>query len=659
MSGNGLSRYPAGRFPAAKAGDRAPAIALRPFSYRLPADPRPARRPTCVGLGRIGVLLGGAALVAPLREDGGDAQARRILDGCGGRTGSAGLYHRYTVSPCAPDPGRGHSRLLGYAVDGFGIYGPRGPGGRRLRTRDLDACHGHTHEIVWDGRRVRRYHYHATSEFPYVLGCFRGTPVPPQAVPAPAPPPGAAPPPAQPPEAPVAARVTSSPALEPPFDPGVADYAMRCSDAQAVSLNVTPGSGQTASVDGAAPVAAPRSASVVLNPGQAVRWQIGDAAYRARCLPPDFPGWTFSRTAASDLDFFVAGPTLGGARYLIVFDRNGVPVWWLDPPGSPTSLDGKILSDGTFAYGWSAMPGYVIGAQDRYDIRRLDGTLVRSLSTVGTPTDRHDLQLLPNGNYLLMSYRERQGQDLSAFGGPASAGVLDGEVQEVTPGGAVAWSWNSASKISLDEAMSWWALLLMGPPAQLPSGGTGYDHFHLNSHELDGSTLVISARHLDAVYGIDRTTGDVVWKLGGTQTPASLQFVGDPIGAFSGQHDARILPDGTLTVYDNGTLVGRAPRAVRYRLDLPAGTATLVEQISDSDVGASGCCGSARKLAGGNWLVGWGMSPRIGEYREDGTRVTELVFSAGFGYRANPVPPGAVSAQQLRDGMDAMHPRGP
>ena len=39
---------------------------------------------------------------------------------------------------------------------------------------DLDECHGHTHEILWDGKRVVMYHYHATWDFPYTIGCLRG-----------------------------------------------------------------------------------------------------------------------------------------------------------------------------------------------------------------------------------------------------------------------------------------------------------------------------------------------------------------------------------------------------------------------------------------------------------------------------------------------------
>jgi len=40
-----------------------------------------------------------------------------------------------------------------------------------------DACHGHTHTVPWDGALTDIYHYHATTEYPYTLGCYVGTPV--------------------------------------------------------------------------------------------------------------------------------------------------------------------------------------------------------------------------------------------------------------------------------------------------------------------------------------------------------------------------------------------------------------------------------------------------------------------------------------------------
>ena len=70
-----------------------------------------------------------------------------------------------------------HSAVVGYALDGFPITGRRGDAGKLLSNADLDSCHGHVGTIVVDGKRVRTYHYHATLEHPYTLGCFHGTPL--------------------------------------------------------------------------------------------------------------------------------------------------------------------------------------------------------------------------------------------------------------------------------------------------------------------------------------------------------------------------------------------------------------------------------------------------------------------------------------------------
>ena len=71
-------------------------------------------------------------------------------------------------------PGQ-HSALVGYAKDGFGIHGNQGENGLPLTNADLDECHGHTHSIERNGASAAMYHYHATYEYPYTLGCYRGT----------------------------------------------------------------------------------------------------------------------------------------------------------------------------------------------------------------------------------------------------------------------------------------------------------------------------------------------------------------------------------------------------------------------------------------------------------------------------------------------------
>ena len=92
--------------------------------------------------------------------------------------------------------------------------------------------------------------------------------------------------------------------------------------------------------------------------------------------------------------------------------------------------------------------------------------------------------------------------------------------------------------------------------------GPVVDLMHFNSIEVEAATgdIVVSGRHLDAVMKIRRNPGQaddgkVLWKLGGTTPtdPATkmLTILNDPDGGPARQHDARILANGHLTIYDD------------------------------------------------------------------------------------------------------------
>jgi hypothetical protein len=142
--------------------------------------PQIAAKASCVPMGLIGVSLSGAAIFNALDARGEDAPAHEIQDKCGGHPERQGMYHYHNGSDCMVELEKtktGHSGLVGYALDGFGIYGSTGDGGEHMSNDDLDACHGHVGEVMWDGKLVEMYHYHLTDEYPYTLGCFKGTPV--------------------------------------------------------------------------------------------------------------------------------------------------------------------------------------------------------------------------------------------------------------------------------------------------------------------------------------------------------------------------------------------------------------------------------------------------------------------------------------------------
>jgi hypothetical protein len=67
------------------------------------------------------------------------------------------------------------SPLVGYALDGFGIYGPYDKDGNIITNDQLDECHGLTSEVMWEGKMTNIYHYVLNYEYPYSIGAFRGT----------------------------------------------------------------------------------------------------------------------------------------------------------------------------------------------------------------------------------------------------------------------------------------------------------------------------------------------------------------------------------------------------------------------------------------------------------------------------------------------------
>jgi hypothetical protein len=457
-------------------------------------------------------------------------------------------------------------------------------------------------------------------------------------------------------------RVDSGPALYPAFDRDVPEYVVRCKAGEAVHMSFAAGESTTVAVDGKKARAGKFESDVSLVPGQRFQFSVttpkARRRYSVRCLPPDFPGWSATRKGRPQAEWFVVAPCCNEQTYVAIFDTNGVPVWWVNTHRAP--LDASVLANGHVVWaqqhGVDLAPGVSSGV---YEEHRLDGHRVRTFSIPGgTPTDRHEMQLLPNGNYIVVGYKPRRGVDLSPYGGPADATVLDALVEEVTPDRKIAWSWNSKDHIALAETGRWYQEQVIAKPAHLEDGSAAYDIVHINAVEPYGrSHALISFRNLDAVYDVSKRTGGIAWKLGGTATPRSLRFLDDPVGKLGAQHDVRVLPDGTITLHDNGTAQGRPPRVVRYRIDPGAGTATLREQIFDPFAQDSPCCGSARKLPGGHWVISWGGIHLVTEVTPAGRHVFALHFDGLMSYRAFPVLPGRLARSALRAGMDAMNPR--
>jgi hypothetical protein len=181
---NDLPNHPTGVFPVASDDpafryDRNPnRIAAQSAVWRLPLSPTAAAKPHCTPGGPIGVLSDGAYLYDALDGEGRDAAAHEVLDVCAGHPDPSSSYHHHDVPPCIlARAAKGATTLVGYALDGYGIYVVKDAKGDMPTNTALDACHGTTSVVPWNGKPTRIYHYVTTLEYPYTIGCFHGTPI--------------------------------------------------------------------------------------------------------------------------------------------------------------------------------------------------------------------------------------------------------------------------------------------------------------------------------------------------------------------------------------------------------------------------------------------------------------------------------------------------
>jgi len=181
LTGNGLPAR-SGVFPVSSSD---PAHAYYPdptsitshsISVTLPANPTDASSPQCLSP-VVGIADNGIPILDGFDANGNDAAATEVQDTCHGHPNDQDGYHYHSLSPCLlSKKALTHSTQVGWALDGFGIYVEYNASGQLLTNSDLDGCHGRTSTVPWHGKKVSIYHYDMTMEFPYTLGCFRGTP---------------------------------------------------------------------------------------------------------------------------------------------------------------------------------------------------------------------------------------------------------------------------------------------------------------------------------------------------------------------------------------------------------------------------------------------------------------------------------------------------
>ena len=181
------------------------ALAAQEWNWSVPLNPVKAKSVTSIKnvLGTLGFTVSGLPIYGPTEgpqptaEAFGDPVYNKIMDTCGGHTGPSREYHHHAIF-LVQQCNLSKQVILGYALDGFPIYTTLGCLDKKCTktalmksgyaktgnpktnswsaytfkvsksSNVLDACNGRTQP---DGT----YGYHATTDFPYLIGCFTGT----------------------------------------------------------------------------------------------------------------------------------------------------------------------------------------------------------------------------------------------------------------------------------------------------------------------------------------------------------------------------------------------------------------------------------------------------------------------------------------------------
>ncbi|CAM3508784.1 aryl-sulfate sulfotransferase [Nocardioides dubius] len=469
---------------------------------------------------------------------------------------------------------------------------------------------------------------------------------------------------AAPREAPVAPRAVAAPSIS-VTGTGVSTYPAFSADVSRYGLRTGPGTGGTVQVRVSD---VPASSLVTVNgrltkPGTAVTLNglgegdeitvlvTADGATRHYTwvyLPAGFPlpqATTTGETGEGGV-FLTLGSMLSNDAFATIVDDNGVPRF---VRSLSKSNDFKLAPNGNYSV---AVPTTTPGKSgDR--IVELDAQFneVASHETKGlVNTDFHDSVLLADGHVLLVGYEGVNGQ-------------IDATIQEQDADGEVVFDWTSADHFT-------------PPQAQVSPMG---DYAHINSvaPTADGN-LIASFRNLSTVAKISRSTGEVLWRLGGKES--DFTFVGDPYGGPCAQHTAYELASGNVLIFDNGAAArpayaqtGQAgdfcpdpaatppgsgavarpqSRAVEYRLDEEAGTATMVWQHVPQGR-FSIFAGSTQRLPNKNTMIGWAINgdndftqPVATEVDAAGDVVWSLRADGAISYRAfrHPAPDAIAPA---------------
>jgi hypothetical protein len=306
-------------------------------------------------------------------------------------------------------------------------------------------------------------------------------------------------------------------------------------------------------------------------------------------LPSNFPTLVItSNGPVAPGDYIGTMGAKGNAtnNYNVVLDNSGTPLSW-----TPfTNLWRAVTPCGLIAE--SATSGW----------RMRDETF--AVVDTFPSGDGHDFKLLPNGHALILE-NENWPVDMSRYvpGGRPDAVLSSMVLTEVDAHNQIVFQWHAKDHLAITNSLDFNTI-------------ASVDWTHVNALTIDplDNNYLVSLRGFCQILKISRTTGALIWQLGGIHS--DFTFIGEhPENApyyFIGQHNVHRLANGDIIFFDNGSLQNQGPlpgrtysRAVEYHLDETNMTATLVWEYRHVPDVLNPTEGIVKRFTNGNTYVAW------------------------------------------------------
>jgi hypothetical protein len=328
-------------------------------------------------------------------------------------------------------------------------------------------------------------------------------------------------------------------------------------------------------------------------------------------LTPSTVTITVPAAPSASPGYLLLGPYQGqGTAGPMIADQRGGLVWFQPLPAgmAATNLTVQRYQGAPVLVWWQGHVlklGFGQGEDVIYD------SSYRRIATVragnGYSADLHVVRITGAGTAWLDAYDPVR-MNLASVGGPAAGVLNDSLIQEVDiRTGLVMWEWHALGHIPFSDSKN---------PA--PESSYPWDFAHVNSVDPGGSgDLLVSFRNTWSLDDIDVHSGGFRWRIGGNRSTYRL----GPGVLFYWQHDAVFQPDGTISLFDNGSNPPKEKqsRGLVLSVDDASRTVSLRHQlVNPFHTLLASSQGSMQGLSGGNWLLGYGGLPNFTEFDSAG-----------------------------------------